>query len=73
MLKSARQPTISNMHKHKYNIQKTANVISILFEDYPVKTWYVNDFTERKLNNAIRKLEKQALEHGAIAVFERNF
>lgn len=61
------------MKTHKYTIQKVANIISILREDYPVKTWFVSDFTERKLKNAISKLEKEALEHGMVATFERNF
>lgn len=61
------------MKTRKYSIQKVANIISILREDYPVKTWFVSDFTERKLKNAMSKLEKEAQEHGMIAFFERNF
>lgn len=57
----------------KFRIEKSANIICILREDYPVKTWFASDFTERKLNNAICKLEKEASEHGLTALFERNF
>ncbi len=61
------------MKTRKYSIVKVANIISILREDYPVKTWFVSDFTERKLTNAMRKLEKEAAERDMVAFFERNF
>lgn len=61
------------MNIRKYNIQKVANIISVLHEEYPVKTWFVSDFTERKLKNTLNKLAKEAIEHGMIATFERNF
>lgn len=61
------------MKTHKYTIEKAANIISIMHQDYPVKTWFTSDFTERKLQNAMRKLEKEAAEYGMVAFFERNF
>lgn len=61
------------MNTRKYSIVKAANIISIMHEDYPVKTWFVSDYTERKLTNAMRKLEKEATERDMVAFFERNF
>lgn len=44
-----------------YTVKKTANIISIIMEeDIIVKTWYVCDFTERKLKNAMKKLQKES-------------
>lgn len=61
------------MRIRNYKVTQAANIICIMFEDYPVKTWYASDFSERKLQNAIRKLQKAAIENGMIARFERNF
>ena len=41
-------------------IKKTANIISIISDEGIVfKTWFADDFTERKLNNTIRKIAKE--------------
>ena len=42
-------------------IKKVANIVSLVEkgnESHIVKTWYADDFTTRKLNNAIKKLVK---------------
>ena len=61
------------MKTRKYRIVKVAKIVSLMREDYPAKTWFVSDFTERKLTNAMRKLEKEATERDMVAFFERNF
>lgn len=42
-------------------IKKVANIVSLVEKDnesHIIKTWYADDFTTRKLNNAIKKLAK---------------
>ena len=42
-------------------IKKAANIVSLVEKDnesHIIKTWYADDFTTRKLNNAIKKLVK---------------
>lgn len=44
-------------------VKKVANIISLVEkgnESNIIKTWYNDEFTDRKLNNAIKKLVKDA-------------
>ncbi len=44
-------------------VKKVANIISLVEkgnESNIIKTWYNDEFTDRKLNNAINKLVKDA-------------
>lgn len=44
----------------KFTVKKTANIISVINEDGVIfKTWFTDDFTERKLNNTIKKITKE--------------
>lgn len=39
-------------------VKKVANIVSLVEKDDNsniIKTWYVDDFTERKLNNTLKK------------------
>lgn len=41
-------------------IKKAANIISVISDEGIVfKTWFADDFTERKLNNTIKKITKE--------------
>lgn len=42
-------------------VKKVANIISLVEkvnESNIIKTWYIDEFTDRKLNNTIKKLVK---------------
>lgn len=55
----------------KFKIEKVANMIFISSEcDTIFKAWNVEEFTERKLKNAMNKLSKC---YGGHVVFERKF
>ena len=44
-------------------VKKVANIISLVEkgnESNIIKTWYSDEFTDRKLNNTIKKLVKDA-------------
>ena len=41
----------------KFRIEKIANMIFISTEDTVWKAWNIEDFTERKLQNAIKKFK----------------
>ena len=41
-------------------IKKAANIISVISEDGIIfKTWFTDDFTERKLSNTVKKISKE--------------
>ena len=41
-------------------IKKTANIISVISDEGIVfKTWFADDFTERKLSNTVKKISKE--------------
>lgn len=41
-----------------FTLEKIANMVFVGTEDHIWKAWNVEDFTERKLNNWIRKTQK---------------
>lgn len=56
----------------KLTIKKTANIVSLIEKgnaSHIIKTWYAEEFTDRKLKNIISKLQKSAPQGTAI-IFE---
>lgn len=52
----------ANERKYKMTlyIKKTANIISVISDEGIVfKTWFADDFTERKLSNTVKKISKE--------------
>ena len=57
-----------------FEIRKTANTISIVADCGTIfKTWYADEFTERKLANAMKKIAKDLNGYGQKAEFIRTF
>jgi hypothetical protein len=43
-----------------FYIKKAANIISVISDEGIVfKTWFADDFTERKLSNTVKKISKE--------------
>ena len=43
-----------------FYIKKAANIISVISDEEIVfKTWFTDDFTERKLSNTVKKISKE--------------
>lgn len=57
-----------------FTIEKVSNTIFIVADCGTIfKTWYADEFTERKLANAMKKITKDLSGYGQTATFIRTF